>query len=181
LDDSQRLARPAGSDDARCAGARRVAPGVRYFPLKSLGHWRGVPRDCAVLIFEWELSYSVACGREVTRSRSCSRLRGGTVGRALHGTGAEGGPRSASTVWDRRGVTRRPTFSCECDYVFHQLMVANGIVNFNRYISPEIAPAGLPEIQAARDLRIRPAAIFRSSTKRWYSRALASASGTRNR
>jgi len=98
-DDSQRLARPAGSDDARCAGARRVAPGVRYFPLKSLGHWRGVPRDCAVLIFEWELSYSVACGREVTRRRSCSRLRGGRVGRALHGAGAEGVPRSASTVW----------------------------------------------------------------------------------
>jgi len=31
------------------------------------------------------------------------------VGRALHGAGAEGGPRSASTVWERHGVTRRPT------------------------------------------------------------------------
>jgi hypothetical protein len=33
-------------------------------------------------------------------------------------------------------------------------MVADGIVNFSRYISPEIAAAGLPKIQAARaDLR----------------------------
>ena len=46
-------------------------------------------------------------------------------------------------------------------------MVADEIVNFSRYISPEIAAAGLPELQAARaDLRSRPAAIFRSSTKR---------------
>jgi hypothetical protein len=37
---------------------------------------------------------------------------------------------------------------------------------FPRYISPEIAAAGLPEIQAARaDLRSRSAAIIRSSTK----------------
>jgi hypothetical protein len=28
-------------------------------------------------------------------------------GRALHGAGAEGVPRSASTVWERHGVTRR--------------------------------------------------------------------------
>jgi hypothetical protein len=31
-------------------------------------------------------------------------------GRALHGAGAELGPRSASTVWERHGVTGRPTF-----------------------------------------------------------------------
>jgi hypothetical protein len=93
------------------ASARAWCLGVGYFPLKSLGHWRGVPRDCAVPIFEWELSYFLACGREVTRRRlSCSRLRGGRVGRALHGAGAEGVPRSASTVWERHGVTRRPTF-----------------------------------------------------------------------
>jgi hypothetical protein len=94
------------------APARACAPGVGYFPLKSLGHWRGVPRDCAVLIFEWELSYSVACGREVTRRRlSCSRLRGGRVGRALHGAGAEGVTAQRVDRMERHGVTRRSTIS----------------------------------------------------------------------
>src|SRR6185312_2939853 len=40
------------------------------------------------------------------REARCNKV----VGRALHGAGAEGGPRSASTIWKRHGVTRRPTF-----------------------------------------------------------------------
>jgi hypothetical protein len=40
---------------------------------------------------------------------------------------------------------------------------------------------GLAVLYAANALRIMLAAIFRSSTKRWYSRDFASASGCRNR
>jgi hypothetical protein len=103
LDDRQRLARPAGSDDARCVGAG-VCLGVGYFPLKSLRHWRRVPRDCAAPIFEWELSHSVACGREVTRRRlmqSASRRKSGS--RAARRRGGRG---TAQRV-DRMGAPWR--------------------------------------------------------------------------
>src|SRR5215212_7613533 len=90
----------------------------------------------------------------------------GRVGRALHGAGAEGGPRSASTVWERHGVTRRPT-SLENAIVFLSINSCRLDCQFFSLYFPEIAVAGLPELQAARaDLRSRPAAIFRSSTKR---------------
>jgi hypothetical protein len=110
------------------------------------------------------------------------RAAGKNWSRAARRRGWEEEPRSASTIWERHGVIRRPHILLECDCVRNQLMVVYGIVNFPRYISPEIAAAGLAGTQAAcADLRSRPAAIFRSSTKRRYSRALASASGRRNR
>jgi len=99
-----------GPRDRRCNMRRRGhVPWRRILPLGIVGDWRGVPRDCAVRSLERELSYSeeswaisVGCGRGVHAAASCERLRGGRVGRALHGAGAEGGPRSASTMWEHQ-------------------------------------------------------------------------------
>jgi hypothetical protein len=53
-------------------------------------------------------------------------------------------------------------------------MVAGGIVNFSRYISPEIAAAGLPEIQAARaDLR-KQVGRYLCTGERWIASSLRS-------
>jgi hypothetical protein len=107
-----------------------------------------VPRDCAVPIFEWELSYSVACGREVTRRRS--RAVGFAAEEWVARCTAPGLKWTAQRV-DRMGASWRdqtfPHSLEECDCIFNQLMVANGIVNFSRYISSEIAPAGLAKFR----------------------------------
>ena len=80
-----------------------VCPGVGYLPLESLE----IGESAARLGSSRPLNGSRAIpgrmrGRAVARGLSCRRLCGGKVGRALHGAGAEGVPRSASTLWERQ-------------------------------------------------------------------------------